>query len=78
MIEPKVELLESMEHPDPAIAGGLMAAAVPGSMPPPCEGESQPSLATAGDTIAMPWAEWMVIQFLCDSFLGVGVFTVPG
>ena len=48
----KEELLESMDNPDPAIAGGLLAAAVPGSMPVPCEGETLGTLATAGDTLA--------------------------
>ena len=52
----KEELLDSMENPNPAVAG-MMAAAVPGPTLPPCEGDTLPSLATAGDTLPMWGAE---------------------
>ena len=52
----KQELLDSMENPNPAVAG-MMAAAVPGPTLPPCEGDTLPSLATAGDTLPMWGAE---------------------
>ena len=52
----KEELLDSMDHPNPAVAG-MMAAAVPGPNIPPCEGDTLPSLATAGDTLPVRGAE---------------------
>ena len=51
MLETKQELLESMDFVDPAIGGGLMAAAVPGTAPFPTEGETLMSAATVGDTL---------------------------
>lgn len=44
-METKQELLESMDSLDPAIAGGLMAAAVPGTVP-------LPGAATVGESLA--------------------------
>ena len=56
MMETKQELLESMDILDPAIAGGLMAAAVPGTVPLPGEGETLMTAATVGESLAMSGA----------------------
>lgn len=49
----KQELLDSMDRPDPSIAGGLMAAAVTPTMAPPVPAtmeDSLPTMATHGGT----------------------------
>ena len=53
MVPVKLELLESMDHQDPSLVGGLVAATmapqVPGPMPTLME-DSLQTEATAGDT----------------------------
>lgn len=56
--EVKSELLQSMEQPDPSIAGGLMAASLPAPpVPPTLFEDTQPSVATAGASQPLPEAQ---------------------
>lgn len=50
-MQTKQELLESMDFVDPTIAGGLMAAAVPGTAPLPAEGDTLMTAATLGESL---------------------------
>lgn len=55
-----------MENPVASIAGGLMAAAVPGTGPHPPEGDTLPTSATLGDTQAQPRAQFLLHKCVAE------------